>query len=538
MEHKPNFTKETNLQIQHLMDVILAMRFTDLDKDYDSCLELLQISQKENYLYGIAFAYAYLGDCLLGKNQSVNASTNLLQAKKLCEENRFLDLLPYVCTWLGIYYEMQNDRQMAMQYYLDALEFAERNHDLLRQSILLNNIASQFNSSGNREVAKEYYLKAFDCYDQLEHSSTADPHYAQMTANLISVCCHLKQIQEAEYYFSLLKRSGQLEENQNQLYLCQLLIASAVGDMKATHESVDKLLIEMQKQPKNLHQFFETFLIVADSMVALDEPDYAKKLLMILDDLCKTDEYGHRLKVQYVWMRYYKRFGTEEEKNQAYREFYELRQLSDAILNRNLADGLLSKIKLRESMKKNQEMEQENKKLEGEMQLDELTQLYNRRSFRQLTEALTADEQLHSLCLIMIDVDYFKQYNDTYGHSKGDEALCSVAACINSTADKDVHNFRYGGDEFVSICTNKTVDDIEVFISSFSEALRQKQIPHEASPASNQVTLSIGYSFHQRPEGYPFDTAKMLWEADKALYQAKDLGRNCHCCFSQDIAAE
>lgn len=536
MDTQPNFHPQTNAKIKELMDTILATRFSDLDRDYAACQELLAISKKENYLYGIAFAYAYMGDCLIGKNESVNASADLFRAKDLCEKNRFLDLLSYVCTWLGIYYEMQNNRQMAMQNYLDALEFAERNNDFMRQSILLNNIASQFQYCGNYEVAKEYYIKALACFEAAKNTSSDDPHYAQLTANIISACCRLKQIDEARQHYALLESSGQLAENQNQLYLSELLISAALGDVAATRTSVDKLLLEMQKEPTNRHQFFETFLVVAESMVGLDEEAYARKMLTVLNWLCKEDEYGQRLKVQYVWMRFYKSFGEEQERIEAYKLFYELRQKSDAILNHNLAEGLLSKIKLRESVKKNQEMEKAKEQLEDEVQIDELTQLFNRRSFRKLTEEAAADPDVHSLSLIMIDVDYFKQYNDTYGHSEGDKTLRAVADCLRQAADDNVYNFRYGGDEFVSMCKNKSPIQVERFVERFCELLRSKNIPHKESLCScKRVTLSVGYSYQTKPEDCPIEIAKMMSEADVALYWSKGQGRNCHHRYNSDM---
>lgn len=532
MNIEPAFDDELNMRLQHLMEIILAERFNDLDKDYDACVELLAISEREDYAYGIAFAYAYLGDCLIGKNESVSASTHLLKAKELCESYRFLDLLPNVCNWLGIYYEMQNDRQMAMHYYLNALDFAEKKHDLLRKSILLNNIASQFQSCGNYEKSKEYYLKAYECFHQLEHPNVEDPHYAQMTANIISACCRLKQIDEAKHYYDLLEQSGQLGRNQNQLYLCELLISASLGDAKATQQIAHKYIKEMQLKPQDLHQFFETLLIVAESMIALDEPVYAREMLNTLNDLCREEEYGHRLKVQYVWMRFFRLFGTEEEKNDAYREFYELRQMSDNILNCNLADGLLSKIKLRDSVHKNEEIEHARKLLEGELQYDELTQLYSRRSFRKLTEQAISDPRVHTLSFIMIDVDYFKQYNDTYGHAKGDDTLRAVADSMNSISDSSICNFRYGGDEFVSMCKNMTTKEVERYIKAFSETLQSRQIPHKSSLCSDQVTLSIGFSFHTKPDLEDFDLAKILAEADTALYHSKEKGRNCYSSYS------
>lgn len=530
-----NYTKEINTKIKQHMDEILLLRFSDLDKDQRICEELLKLCEDVNYTYGIAYACAYLGDCFIGKNESASAYATLIRAQEICEKNRYLDLLSNVCTWLGIYYEMQSDRQMAMHYYLDALELAERNHDLLRQSILLNNIASQFQNCENYEVAKTYYIKAFDCLKELDVSDNSNPHFVQMSANVISACCHLNQIDEARKYFALIKDSKQLAENQNQIYLCELLISSTEKDIDAMHKNIDKLLDESEKYPTNTYQFFATLLVVAEMMLDLNDLDYTKRMLNTLDNLCKKDEYGQMLKVQYVWMRFYKNHGTQEEKNKAYKRFYELRQMSDDILNHNLSEGLLSKIKLRESMKINEAIEKEKEQLAEDVQMDELTQLYNRRSFREMTQSVSVNMNVETLSLIMIDVDYFKQYNDTYGHGKGDEVLREVAHCMRSIANGNVFGFRYGGDEFVSMCQNMSEEEVKNYIRDFTTLLAQKKIEHKESLCSDKVTLSIGYSYHTRKKGKTLDTIQMMSEADNALYWIKDQGRNGYCKYSKDM---
>lgn len=530
-----NYSNEINTRIQHLMDEIILLRFTDLNKDQQTCEELLKLCEEINYTYGIAYACAYLGDCFIGKNQSVSAYETLIKAKEICEKNRYLDLLSYVCTWLGIYYEMQSDRQMAMHYYLDALELADRNHDLLRKSILLNNIASQFQNCENYEISKTYYIKAFESLNKLDITNGSDPHYVQMGANIISACCHLNQIEEAKKYFELIKSSKQLAENQNQVYLCELLISSTENDIEAMHVNIDKLLDELDKFPSNIYQFFSTLLVVAEMMLDLNDLDYAKKMLMTLDSLCKEDEYGQMLKVQYVWMRFYKNYGTQDEKNKAYKRFYELRQMSDDILNHNLSEGLLSKIKLRESMKINEVIEKEKEQLAEDAQLDELTQLYNRRSFREMTQSASVDANVKTLSLIMIDVDYFKQYNDTYGHGKGDDVLREVAHCMKSAANENVLSFRYGGDEFVSMCQNMSEKEVENYIQNLIAHLSQQKIKHSESLCGDEVTLSIGYSYHIRKKEKALDTIQMMSEADNALYWIKDQGRNGYCKYSKDM---
>lgn len=518
-------------QMKKLMDEIQELRFTDLDRDYTVCQQLLELSEKENHLYGMAYAYAYLGDCLIGRNETVKANVELLKAKDLCEKHRFLDLLPYVCTWLGIYYESQNDRQMAMHYYLDALDFAEKSGDILRQSILLNNIASQFQSIQDYTMGKEYYLKAYDLYLQSGNSNNDDPHFAHMLTNIISDCCYLKQFDEAKQFYAILEKTGVFRENKNQLYLCDLLISASTGDLATTRRNADKLMEGMDQEAKDYRQFFSTFVVLAETMIELEEEAYTRKILEVLKSICE-DEYGNRLTVQYLWTQFCEKFGTEREKYEAYRDFYQLRKICDDILNHNLAEGILSKIKLRESIKKNEEMEKVKEILEDEAQLDELTRLNNRRSLRKFMDQLE-ESMVSTLAVIMIDVDYFKQFNDTYGHEKGDFALRAVADSMTEAGKEGIYNFRYGGDEFMAICKNKSREEAERYIIVLTEILKKKKIPHQESRCSDFLSLSIGYTFHNFKKDDRLVVTDLVDEADKALYFTKDRGRNGYCCFSE-----
>lgn len=182
-------------------------------------------------------------------------------------------------------------------------------------------------------------------------------------------------------------------------------------------------------------------------------------------------------------------------------------------------------------------MKEEKEQLEDEMLLDELTQLYNRRSFRIHTEQFLEDPQVETLSILMIDVDYFKQYNDSYGHNAGDHALRSVAACLPSDVENGIYSYRYGGDEFITICKNISLIEVEGYIRNIAMKLKEKSLPHESSFCSKHVTLSIGYNFHTRSEK-SFDLIHLIIEADQALYQAKKNGRNCSFLYSSSGATE
>ena len=129
------------------------------------------------------------------------------------------------------------------------------------------------------------------------------------------------------------------------------------------------------------------------------------------------------------------------------------------------------------------------------------------------------------LSLIMIDIDHFKNYNDTYGHQRGDECLKQVACALNQVLHRPTDFLaRYGGEEFAAVLSDTDLRGAEVVASSLHAHVDELNIPHEFSPSVDHVTLSLGVA-----SGFPYRTQSqqaLIYAADLALYQAKHEGRN------------
>ncbi|MCS6812943.1 MAG: diguanylate cyclase [Cyanobacteria bacterium] len=165
---------------------------------------------------------------------------------------------------------------------------------------------------------------------------------------------------------------------------------------------------------------------------------------------------------------------------------------------------------------------------------DALTQLSNRRCF---------DEYLHRewrrlarinspLTLLICDVDYFKAYNDTYGHTMGDQCLQLVAQAIRSVVNRSADLVaRYGGEEFAVILPEVSLDSGRQVAEKIQLAIAQLCIAHSGSNIHPYVTLSIGVSC-QIPTS-ELTPLQLTIAADRALYLAKHQGRNCIVCYEE-----
>ncbi len=181
----------------------------------------------------------------------------------------------------------------------------------------------------------------------------------------------------------------------------------------------------------------------------------------------------------------------------------------------------------RQKLKNTQRQLQEvNEKLLKISMIDQLTGISNRRSFDQHLEKQfgLAKREKNPLSVVICDVDFFKIYNDNYGHTEGDNCLKRVAQAIASIPSRPTDMAcRYGGEEFTLILPNTDLQGGLFIAEKVRQAVLTADIPHEGSKIASQVTLSLGLATFTGQ----FKTGEDITKAaDTALYRAKDEGRN------------
>jgi len=191
---------------------------------------------------------------------------------------------------------------------------------------------------------------------------------------------------------------------------------------------------------------------------------------------------------------------------------------TQVIIMEDITQGETSKQKLIEA----------NNQLEILARIDGLTSVSNRRHFDDLLpqEWGRMRREKGELALLICDVDYFKPYNDTYGHLEGDTCLRRIAQAIENSLQRPSDIVaRYGGDEFVILLPNTNLDGALHLATEIHAQVGQLKIKHKQSPIADWVTVTIGAC-----SGFPDESLpeyKFTWLADKALYEAKLKGRNC-----------
>ncbi len=182
---------------------------------------------------------------------------------------------------------------------------------------------------------------------------------------------------------------------------------------------------------------------------------------------------------------------------------------------------VLARVKTHLSLKRKQDL------LERLAEIDGLTEIPNRRQFDRILEKEWRRSQRSQtpLTLIMIDIDYFKNFNDSYGHTSGDDCLRVVAQTLASSVQRAADFVaRYGGEEFAVILPETTLDSATAIAEQLRENVASLQLAHVSSQVADYVTLSLGVAtFIPNDETSANNLVEM---ADRALYRAKRKGRN------------
>lgn len=187
-------------------------------------------------------------------------------------------------------------------------------------------------------------------------------------------------------------------------------------------------------------------------------------------------------------------------------------------------------IKYEKLSKMEQQLRLANEKLHDVARTDALTKVANRRSYDEYIESewKRALRGHFPLALILCDIDYFKAYNDHYGHEMGDNCLHRVAQALRSSGMRPGDLVaRYGGEEFVVVLPNTPLESALSVADRIRKTVEMSQVPHAKSPISQYVTISLGVSGCLPSDAKCKNVAVLFNMADQALYSAKHKGRNC-----------
>ncbi len=487
------------------------------------CDALILAADEKKDWQSVAFGYVWRADYFYYVASDVKALARELDfAQTFIDERTPSKLLEKYYTLKHVLYENSYDVQSAFRYVVKALDVAEKMGLQDRVGANYGNIGAYYLEICHYEEALLYSGKAVETLRKLPE--TRPRIMRLLLVNLVQINLKLGRtdmaLQALEELAALPIEEKDLKIYVDYAYLLyyaqQMDVDSSLARLQAMFEDG---LLEVPRA------FALEFISKAlEAMIRLEQREKTGELIHLLNDIVKDEGPEAQLGVCKLGIEGAERFGTAEQQGRCYRAYYTRYMAAQEKANELKADGLRVKVELDELHLKNDQSQKELSALSELANYDDLTKVYNRRYLNIRQDEILNSQETPNLGFVLVDIDYFKEYNDYLGHLAGDDLLRMVAACLKDCATEHMAVFRYGGDEFVCLYWDAQHEELAAYVERVQTALAQKHIEHVQSRCADRVTLSIGYG--NRVVTGKTDVLSLFEEVDDALYAAKNNGRN------------
>lgn len=514
-------------QIQLLIDKIQDSLENNSRFNKHDCDKLLMISEQSNYFYGQALAHVYLAQYFQMKWDGESYHFHSEKAREIAECRNCFDVLIEYFKLEGLRNVTICDEIAALTLYLKGIEIAYKIKDKKSHAIFYNNIADIFYTSGVYDVSELFYIKALDVIKDIPIKNVVF-YYKYILVNLLHLSCAQGELDKARTYYEECL-SVKCEAGILPLLLMEGEIRLLLLENKETEalHKIDNLIKKLTESKEEAFLLKPIYLYLMEFLLFLKREENAIWCLNQLDTLYKNADQSIMIQIQKLHVQFAILFGHEND--ELYETFYETILKGEMASKISMGESFKSLISLYETEKEQNLMLEKQVNLQTAVDIDELTKIYNRRYSSKLISKLIQDDEILSIGYVMVDIDFFKEYNDYYGHSKGDEVIKEVATLLKNNLPDNSFATRYGGDEFTCIFVDRSDDEIITFVKSVQKELKDKNIVHLKSKNSKQLTLSFG--IYNDTHVHACDELTLIRKADLALYQSKNKGRNVYTIY-------
>ena len=514
-------------EVQEWMTSIEQSEESDAASLMAYCTKLYDYAQTVNseYLKGFSLFFRGFGYYRMAKlEESMGALSSALH-HLIAAEDWYMTARTY--NFIGNVAEFQADLSLSTDCYCKGLAISKEHGFTLLSFTISSNIANVHISLGQLEFAAE----SLHFCEQLRAEGLEIPFVSQMIvyANLATCYTRLGHLEKAEYYLDLLVKScGDTVADMTRvvLYILRAELYHVRGDIQARDAAIAGLN-SIELQATTIFDALNELCRHARMLLELDKIDEFLALVSQIET--RAEGIAVEKQVLNLRLQYYKKIGDWENQKRTALRYYEVVTLCDDIRNTIISHNITARISLNEEAAKRKEIEKTNLLLKQRSEHDALTGMNNRYKLNEFSELAFRRAYTNgtTLTVELLDIDFYKQFNDNYGHQAGDDCLVRIAGAIRSMEEyPHVFTARYGGDEFVIIYEDYTLEGIETMARTLQEKIHALQIPHQYSRIADHITITQGL-FHRVPTGAnkPWD---FLHCADMALYVAKKRARDSY----------
>lgn len=522
--------EEYNEQVKGWMKAVWNSRGICMDQTLFYCKQMEQYATEQNDDKLLGFSYYYAGEAFYMLNDIERLFRYMTKALASLEKTGQWELVARAYNLLGITSANRGNIPFAMDYYLNGLTYCKQFHLLEAGAMIYINI-------GNLYLEVKEYTQAKDSFEEalliLKSEPQRDGYYSCLTAIYIGLSrCGMERnlSSQVEIYTDKLQTECKDNFDAEDMLYYQMYMASYYNYM-GLYEKQEQCMASISgKMLDNfpVMDYFDELYRYSTMLLNNEKYDEFAALIQNMEhSIEKTKVANLQRKLVNLKIEYSRKTKEKEVYKDLTVKYYEL-SMSMEKENQYMVSSLLEFRKILDyESKMRREAERQNLALQEKSETDALTKISNRLRLNTFIEEAfeCAKKESHSFGVEILDIDYFKQYNDNYGHQAGDKCLVKIAKQLKKLEKHgNVNVFRYGGDEFVIVYEGYQKSAIESMMKELKESVASKKLEHKYSLADQIVTVSQGaYVEVPRKEEKVYD---FLHAADVMLYKVKQKSKN------------
>ena len=514
-----NYSKE----IQDLNTKMLEQKGVMAPEIFDTLSVLMEKADELNDDNMIGYVHYHLADSLYAFEVDYSRfRVHLAKAINHLQIANDNALLVRAYNYVGIDALNNGSFDVAYYYYMTALDIAKSINSSYLEGIVMDNIGQVFERIGNYDKALDYVHSSNEL--QLE-GDTSDIYFYQNMVNgyfsegVLNIA--LGNIEEAKRLENEIRKleSNEYVANVTSVVIPVSFLRLQLAILEGNEDLVEEYSEKAMDMIDDAHRLFDFITDIRDLcyfLIEYNRLEIVRKILDEISEIIKDNNINEMMRhLSNIEVAYYEKLGDEEQVAKHLRDLYILSKKQE----KEQTKIYEMSIELINSMNK---LKKEREILLAKAETDPLTGIANRSKMEQYIDNAfeRGYKNNYTFAIEMLDIDRFKEYNDTYGHQAGDKVLRRVTkAILKATKNEDLNIARYGGDEFVIVYENKSDEEILEIAKKIYKAVHDLNIEHPQASHTGRITISQGIC-NDIPIG-KVKSWEFFAEADEALYEAK-----------------
>ena len=513
--------------IHEWMTVIEQNVVADNDKMVQYCDKLEQYAEENNEGFLKGFSLFYRGFNRYLNAQLEQGMEDLSSALNLLISSQAWGMAAHTYNSMGNIADFQGDISLAIDCYIKGLTLAKEHNIPSMEYNVRTNIANVYIGLDAYEDAAAMLLEC----ERLLESNLKDtmPMAPQLAANANITNCYIRMGEPDKARISLDRLKVMCENDSSTtnlllIYVLETQLFHATGETEKRDAAI-RSLETLELRSMDVYDALSELSRHAELLLEINKFDQFLDLINRIQTLAESPNIEKR--ILDLQLKYYMKIEDQQKLAEMAMKYYVASEQREEERNKIVSHNIITRIRLDKEESRRKEVEISNLQLKQKSERDALTGMNNRYKLNELAELAFHRAYLNGtpLTVEILDIDCYKEFNDTYGHQAGDDCLVRIAEAIRSLEEyTGVHTARYGGDEFVIIYEEYSKADVEKMAQRLKNKIQALNIEHKSSLVSNCVTISQGLF-----QMIPVDSSKIwdyLYGADMALYQVKAKGKN------------